>query len=265
MQHLANKTVIITGSTRGIGKTTAFAFLAAGANVVINGRSKEKMAEIQREFADKGFHPLAVVADVSCVNDCKFLVRSALEKFGRIDYLINNAGLSIRGRFEDLRPETIPEIITSNLLTALYATRTVLPEIIKTRGSIVFISSFAAIHGIPNLSLYSAAKAGMEAFTESLRIELLPYKVHVGLIHVGIVDNYPDKKVMGHDGSYITVSRKGQISEEEVAQAVLRMVSRRRTMMNLTLLAKLMYFLEKVSPTLVHYFLRFTMDSEKYK
>ena len=171
----------------------------------------------------------------------------------------------MRGRFEDLIPEVFPEIITSNLLTAVSATRAALPEIIRAKGSIIFISSIAALHGMPNMSPYSAAKAGLDTFAESLRIELSPYRVHIGLIHVGIVRNHPGKKVMGYDGSYITVSRKGQLSEDDVARAVLRMVRRRRSLMTLTFMGKLIYFLEKISPSLVQFCLKLARDSVKYK
>jgi NAD(P)-dependent dehydrogenase (short-subunit alcohol dehydrogenase family) len=265
MRYFDNKTVIVTGSGKGIGKTTAFAFLAAGANVVINARTRETLDATSQEFEDNGFHPLTVVADVSKVNDCKLLVQSAMDRFGRIDILINNAGVSMRGRFEDLSPEVFPKIVTGNLLTAVYATQSALPEIIKTKGSIVFISSLVALHGMPILSPYSAAKAGVDAFAESLRVELDRYGIHVGILHVGLVRTYPGKKVPGHNGSLIPVIRKGHQSEEDVARSVLRMVRRRRSVMTLTLIGRLMYFLEKVSPSLVYWCLRLTQDSVRYK
>ena len=265
MRSFINKTIIITGSGKNIGKATALAFLTAGANVVINARSKEELDANRLEFEDRGFHPLAIVADVTKVSDCKLLVQLAVESFGRIDCLINNVGLSMRGRFENLSPEIFPEIVNANLLTAVYSTQAVLPEIIKTKGSIVFISSIAAIHGMPNISPYSVAKMGLDALAGSLRIELARYKVHIGLLHVGLVRNYPGKKVLGHDGSYIPVSRKGHQSVEDVARAVLRMVRRRRSVMTLTLIGKALYFLEKISPSLVHYGLKLTQNWGTYK
>src|SRR4030042_414103 len=265
MRNFSSKTVIITGSSKGIGKTTALAFLDAGANVVINARTKETLDVTRQEFEDKGFRPLAVVADVSKVTDCAHLVNSAIERFGKICLLINNAGLSMRGRFEDLSPEVFPEIVTGNLLTAVNTTKAALPEIIKTKGSIVFISSVVALHGMPILSPYSAAKAGIDALAESLRIEIAQYRVHIGLLQVGLVRSYPGKKIMGHDGSLIPVSRKGHQSEEDVAYAVLRMVIKSRSVITLTPIGKLIYFMEKVSPSLVHFVLKLSQNSKLYK
>ena len=265
MRNFTDKTVIVTGSSRGIGKTTALAFLKAGANVVINARGKETLDATLKEFEDKGFHPLAVVADVSKVTDCQQLVNLTIEKIGKIDILINNAGLSMRGRFKNLSPEIFPIILNANLMTAVNSTHAALPEIKKTRGSIVFISSLMAIHGMPNSSPYCAAKSALNTFAESLRIELSRDKVHVGLMQVGIVTHYPGKKVLSADGSYIPVIRKGHQSEEDVARAVLRMVRRRTHMRTLTPAGKIFHFLHRFAPWLLNFMLKLTQDSELYK
>jgi meso-butanediol dehydrogenase/(S,S)-butanediol dehydrogenase/diacetyl reductase len=265
MEYFKDKTVIVTGSSKGIGKATALAFLMAGANVVINARKKETLYATQKEFEDKGFHPLAVIADVSNPVESTLLVKLTMEKFERIDYLINNAATSMRGRFEDLCPEVFQQIINGSLLTAINATHSALPEIIKTKGSIIFISTLSALHGLPNDSIYCAAKAGVDTFAESLRIELAQHKVHIGLLRAGLVRTYPGKMVLGHDGSLIPVSRKGHQSMEDVARAVIRMVKKRRSLMTLTLMGKLLYFLEKVSPTMVYYCLRLSQKSKLYK
>lgn len=265
MDYFRDKTIIVTGSSKGIGKTTAFAFLKAGANVVINARNKDILDSTLKEFEDKGFHPLAITADVSKVDECKHLAKLTLEKFKRIDILINNAGLSMRGRFEDLSPEIFQQIINSSLLTALNATHAVLPEIIKTRGSVIFISTLSAIHGLPLSSVYCAAKSGVDTFSESLRIELAKYKVHVGLLRVGLVKPYTGKRVLGNDGSLIPIKRTGHQSEDDVARAVLRMVRKRRSSKILTAMGKFLYVTEKISPTLVYHFLRLSINSKLHK
>jgi len=265
MEYFKDKTVIVTGSSKGIGKATALAFLMAGANVVINARKKETLYATQKEFEDKGFHPFAVIADVSNLAESKLLVQLTMEKFKRIDYLINNAATSMRGRFEDLCPEVFQQIINGSLLTAINATHSALPEIIKTKGSIIFISTLSALHGLPNVSIYCAAKAGVNTFAESLRIELAQHKVHIGLLRAGLVRTYPGKRVLGHDGSLIPVSRKGHQSMEDVAHAVIRMVTKRRSVITLTTIGKLIYFMEKVSPSLVHFVLKLSQNSKLYK
>lgn len=265
MNYLTDKTAIVTGSSKGIGKTTALAFLKAGANVVINARNKDPLDAALKEFEEKGFHPLAIIADVSKADECQRLVQKTLEKFKRIDILVNNAGTSMRGRFEDLKPEVIQQITNGSLLTALNATHAVLPEIIKSRGSIIFISSLSALHGLPYNSVYCAAKAGVDKFSESLRIEVSQLKVHIGLLRVGLVKTYPGKRVLGHDGSLIHINRTGHQCEEDVAKAIIRMIKNRRSSLTLTPLGKLLYFIQKISPTIVHHCLRLSQNSNLYK
>jgi short-subunit dehydrogenase len=265
MDHFTDKTVIVTGSSKGIGKITALTFLKAGANVVINARNKDILDSTLKEFEDKGFHPLAIAADVSKADECKRLVKLTLEKFKRINILINNAGLSMRGRFEDLSPEIFQQIINSSFLTALNATHAALPEIIKTRGSVIFISTLSSIHGLPLSSVYCAAKSGVDTFSESLRIEMAKYKVHIGLLRVGLVKPYPGKKVLGHDGSLIPIKRSGHQSEEDVARAVLRIVKKRRSSMILTAMGKFLYIMEKISPAIVYHCLRLSINSKLHK
>jgi short-subunit dehydrogenase len=265
MDYFIDKTVIITGSSKGIGKAVALAFLEAHANVVINARGQESLSATLKEFEDKGFHPLAVIADVSKPAECKLLMELTLERFGRIDILINNAGLSMRGRFEELSPEIFPQVINNSLLTSLNATHSVLQELIKTKGSIVFISTLSSIHGLPNTSIYCASKAAVDTFAESLRIEMDQYNVHVGLLRAGLVKNYPGKRVLGHDGALIPVTRPGHQCEKDVARAILRMVKKRKSIMILTPLGKLLYFTEKISPALVHHCLKLSINSKLHK
>lgn len=264
MKDFSGKTVIITGSSKGIGKTTALAFLAAGANVVLNGRNRETLDATRMEMESLGYRPLAIPADVSNMNECHRLVRSATDRYGRIDCLINNAGTPVRGRFEELHHSVMEKVITGNLITALFTTRAALPEIMKTNGSIIFISSLAAIHGIPYNSPYCAAKAGIDALAESLRIELTKNKVHIGLLHVGLVEIYPGKTVMGPDGNHISLNRSGDQTEKDVVKAILHLVRKRKTEMTLTPLGKLMKYVQKISPSLVEYILIRKLHSKQF-
>ena len=265
MKSFKNKTVIVTGSSKGIGKAIAFVFLKHGANVVINARNKEQLYATKEEFKNKGYHPLAIVGDITKPQNCKRLVDTTTEQFGRVDYLINNAGLSMRGRFENINAEFFKSIVDANLMSGVYCTQAARPAIRETQWSIIFVSTIASIHGQPNMSPYCVAKIGLTALAQSLRIELAKSKVHIGLLRVGFVRNYPDKKVLYPDGSYVSIKRKGHQTAEEVACAVLKMIRKKRFMMTLTLLGKTTSFLQCLFPGLVYRVLCKTQHSKWFE
>ena len=265
MSNIAGKTFIITGSNRGIGKIIAEVFLRVGASVVLSGRNAERLEAVRLEFEQMGFSPHAVPADLIRPEECERLVQASLGHFGKIDGLINNAGLPMRGRFEKMSAGLFAEIVNANLLTAVNCTKAALPELIKTQGSVVFISSIAAIHGLPNAAPYSASKMGLKGFCESLRIEMNRHKVHVGILRLGLVDPPPDKTVLRDDGTYLPVTSKGHQSQEDAARAVLRMVWRRRGTITMTPLGKILSVMNWLAPWLVRFILTRTQYSMKYQ
>lgn len=265
MKGLKGKTFIITGATKGIGKVIALEFLRVGASVVISGRDLEKLESVRREFELMEFSPLSIPADLSKPEECKRLVQLTVAHFGKIDGLVNNAGIPARGRFEVIDSSIVSMVISGNLLTAVNCTREALPELIKTRGNVIFISSIAAIHGFPNAAPYSAAKMGLEKFAESLRIEMYEHHVHVGVIRPGLVNPPSDKRVLQADGSFQPVTRKGHQSQESVAKAVLRMIKRRRSRITMTPAGKLFSILNWLAPWFVRFVLIKTQYSGKYE
>lgn len=265
MNKIQGKTFIITGASKGIGKVIAESFLKAGASVVISGRNLERLNAVQKELEEKGYSPLAVTAELSIPKDCEDLVKASVAHFGGVDGLVNNAGVPMRGRFENMSMEVFAEVISSNLLSAANMTKAALPELIRNRGSVVFIGTVAAIHGLPNASPYSASKSGMETFAESLRIELHRHRVHVGVIRLGLVDPPPDKVVLRDDGTYKPVTSKGHQSQESVARASLRMIRHRRGRITMTLLGKFNSIMNWLAPWLVRTVLTLTQFNKKYE
>lgn len=265
MRSIAGKTFIITGSNRGIGKVIAEVFLREGASVVLNGRNEEKLEAVRLEFEQMGYSPLAVPADLTRPEECERLVRASAGHFGKIDGLINNAGLPARGRLENISAGLFTEVVSANLLTAVYCTKAALPELIKTHGSVIFISSLAAIHGLPNAAAYCTSKLGLRGFAESLRIEMTRHKVHVGILRLGFVETPPDKIVLMEDGTYRPIKRKGHQSQESAARAVLRMVSKRRATITMTPLGNALSIVNWLAPWLVRFVLARTQYSIKYQ
>lgn len=250
------KVVVVTGSSKGIGKVTALEFLKAGARVVINGRDKVMLEKTRSEFEGMGFMPFAVNGDMTEYDDCMNLIRETMDKFGRIDILVNNAGGGFRGTVEETKPEVFTKVIGTNLMSAVFCTKAAMEFIKAAKGSIVFISSLAGIRGLPSNGPYCIAKMGLTAFAQTLKLELFGSGVHIGIIMVGLTDFDENKRVVTADGSLIGISRQSHQTRAQVAKKILWTIKMRRYKVILTPLGKLNAFFEKFSPSLVEWIIR---------
>jgi len=176
-QSFNNKVVAITGGTDGIGKALVQAMLAKGATVATCARNQDKLYQLQTQNA--GAPLLTVVADVSKENDCRHFIESTLHAFGKIDILINNAGISMRALFADAEIDVIRKLMDVNFYGALCCTKYALDSIIKQKGVIVGVSSIAGYRGLPGRTGYSASKFALQGWLESLRTEMLDKEVNV--------------------------------------------------------------------------------------
>jgi NAD(P)-dependent dehydrogenase (short-subunit alcohol dehydrogenase family) len=180
---MADKRVwFVTGAGRGIGVDIAQAALAAGHAVVASGRNTEAVAEAVGEAGDL----LVVELDITSLASAGAAVQAALDRFGRIDVLVNNAGNFYAGFFEELAPEQIERSLTTNLVGPMNITRAVLPVMRKQRsGNVVTITSTAGVVGQEFCSAYAAAKFGAEGWMESLRFEVEPFGIHTTIVEPG--------------------------------------------------------------------------------
>jgi NAD(P)-dependent dehydrogenase (short-subunit alcohol dehydrogenase family) len=180
---MANKKVwFITGAGRGMGVDIARAALAAGHDVVATGRNTEAVAEAVCEADDL----LVVELDITSLVSAHTAARATVERFGRIDVLVNNAGNFYAGFFEELTPEQMERQLTTNLVGPMNVTRAVLPVMRKQRsGQIVTITSTGGIVGQEFCSAYSASKFGLEGWMESLRFEVEPFGIHTTIVEPG--------------------------------------------------------------------------------
>ena len=261
---IRNKVVVITGSSKGIGKAIALEFSKAGAQVILNGRNPEKLHRTVLEFNELGYEPLEIQGDMSNYCECEKLMHSTLKHYGRIDILINNAGGGFRGKIEDTAPNVFKKVLDSNLMTAIYATRAALNILKKSKGSIIFVSSLAGIRGLPENGPYCIAKMGLTALAQTLKLELCETGVHVGIAMVGLTDYDKDKQVISADGSMIPIRRKSDQTREQVAQKILDMAKKRKYLVILTFLGKLNYLLQRISPHTVSWIIRKSSKSNKY-
>lgn len=256
---LSGKVAVVTGSGRGIGKAIARELAERGAAVVLNGRNRERLELAEKEIRE--IHPsvISVCCDVAEEEGGKLLIGEALKAFGRIDILVNNVGVSMRGRVAELRPEVFSTIHKSNVMAAVSPTIPALPYLRDTRGSIVFISSLAGIRGLPFVSAYSASKMALRAIAESIRIEEAENGLHVGLVYVGYTEIDAGKETIAADGTPRLLEMrggKGVQSKKSVAHAVVRNIVRRRFITVLTPVGKLNAILQPRFPMLVERIIR---------
>jgi len=229
----SDKVVVITGSSRGIGREAARLALAAGARVVLNGRDSASV-EATRQALGATDRLLAVASDVSIPEGAEHLVARVLATWGRIDVLINNAGLSMRGAFADLAASTVRTMVEANFLTAVWTTQAALPALRQSKGRVLYVSSLAGVRGFPGVSLYSASKMALAAICQSVRSEERGNGVTAGLILLAFTENDPGKTVLGADGKPFRHDRKWSMTQEKAAEFLLSAVARGRASTVLT-------------------------------
>lgn len=248
------KVAIITGSSRGIGKAIAIELAKKGIHIVLNGRDAQRLQETENEIKNIHSNVISVCSDVSTIAGGQLLIDECIKAFGRIDFLINNVGVSMRGDVADLNPEVFKLVFDSNVLGTVYPTIPAIKHLRKTEGSIIFISSLAGIRGLPSLAAYSSSKMALRALAESIRIEEAKHNLHVGLILVGITDIEHNKEIIAADGSKkVLASRKNKkvSSIASVAKAVFKNIHKRKFITVLTSIGIINAFLAPRFPLLV--------------
>ncbi|MDO8480367.1 MAG: SDR family oxidoreductase [Nanoarchaeota archaeon] len=182
MTCLKNKVVVITGASSGIGKAAAIAFSRKGAKIVLAARRAEKLKEIERRL---GSSCLAVPADVTQEKEVIALFKKAIQKYGKVDVLINCAGKGLRSGLHAITYEQWMDAIHTNLTSVFLCTREASRAMraTKTRGHIITISSLAGIFNVPGYSGYCCAKHAVTSFKRSVRWELLRHGIRVSIIH----------------------------------------------------------------------------------
>ena len=174
---MKDKVVIITGASSGIGRALAKEFAARGARLSLGARRTELLEQLQNELPETKI--LITKTDVSDENDCRLLIEETIKRFGQIDVLINNAGISMRALFEELDTKVIRQLMDVNFFGTVYCSKFALPHLLKTKGSLVGVISIAGYVGLPGRTGYSASKFAIRGFLDTVRIENLKKGLHV--------------------------------------------------------------------------------------
>lgn len=222
--------VLITGATRGIGRACAEAFLAEGARVAVNGRTE---ASVARALAGLDGDAVAAPGDVATVMGCDAAVAAAMEAFGGLDVLINNAGVFIRESIADTQEDHWDQVMNANVKSVQFCTRAALPALRAARGNIVNVASESGLNGYPETTAYCASKGAVVNLTRAMAMELAP-EIRVNALCPGVietdmsragfaVDGDPDEGIRRQQMAY-PLQRIGTV--EQVAAAALFLASR---------------------------------------
>lgn len=241
----------MTGATSGIGESCAKIFGKQGAKIAVTGRNQLKLDNTLVMLQKEGIDCIGILAEAGNEDQNRQMAEQVKTHFGRIDMLINNAGISMRALFQDLDLEVFRKVMDTNFWGSVYATKYCLEEITNNKGSIIGMSSVNGFRGTPARTAYTASKYAMNGFFESLRTEVMKKGVHVLVACPGFTASNIRKNALLADGSTQEESPREEnkmMSSDEVATAILSATLKRKRDLVLTKEGKLAFFLNKWFP-----------------
>jgi NAD(P)-dependent dehydrogenase (short-subunit alcohol dehydrogenase family) len=252
------RVVVVTGGSDGIGAEIARQLAARDGPklaLVLAARDRDRLEQVAGQCAALGAQALAVPTDVSDQQQCRQLAAAAVERFGRIDVLVNNAGRSAHALFEEV-PDLAwyEELMRINLWGSVWCTQAALPHLKASKGRIVAVSSLAGLVGVPGRTAYSASKFAMAGFFEALRAELKGAGVSVTIAYPGVVDTrirYRGFDALGREMGSSGLREDGAMTVQECARLIVDGMQRRRREVVMTARGKLGRFMKLLAPGLV--------------
>jgi NADP-dependent 3-hydroxy acid dehydrogenase YdfG len=217
--------VAITGASAGIGRATALRLARDGASVVVSARREDRLTALVRDIEAFG-HALAVVADVTREDDMQRLVRTSVERFGRLDVMICNAGFGVEGSADDVAIEHMRQLLDVNYLGTFYGARAALPVFRRqSAGHLIFVSSIVGKRGVPHMGAYAATKFAQVGLAESLRAELVGSDIHVSVV-LPVSTDTEFLEVMHRTSGVASRARGPRQTAEQVADAIAKGIAR---------------------------------------
>jgi short-subunit dehydrogenase len=259
MSNFTNKIVVITGGSDGIGKALVAQFLALGAKVATCGRNENKLSLLATEFPSSNLFTAQV--DVSKQDESEVFIKQVVDNWGRIDILINNAGISMRALVSEVSVQTLQNVMDINFWGTVYCTKAALPSIQQNKGVILGVSSIAGYRGLPGRSGYSASKFALNGWLEALKTELYASGTHVmwvcpGFTTSNIRNAALDKNAKAQGES--PMDEGAMMSSEQCATHIIHAIEKRSRSLVLTFTGKRTVFMNKYFPAwadkLVHQF-----------
>ncbi len=253
MRSASGKTVVVTGAAGGIGRAIALRFGDAGARVALLDRDAEPLASAAEALRARGAAGEAFACDVTRPDDCEGALRAVVARFGGVDVLVNNAGITHRSRFAETDVSIVRAVMEVNFFGSVHCTKAALPSLIERRGRVVVISSVAGFAPLVERAGYAASKHALHGFFDTLRAELAPSGVAVTLVCPSFTASGIDRHALGGaiGAAPRAWSTTGRLSTpEEVAEAVHRAVLRNRRLAFPTWLGRASWHLSRVAPAL---------------
>lgn len=255
MKHALNgKIIVITGASSGIGEAMARLYSKMGAKVVLGARNEVKLSLLVQIIRSEGGKAAYIATDVTKEEDCKRLIRTAIDEFGGIDVLICNAGISMRASFDDVDMGVLHRVMDVNFWGTAYCAKYALPYLRASKGSLVGISSVAGIHGLPGRTGYSASKFAMTGLLETIRIENVKRGLHVMIACPGFTASNVRYSALTADGSVQGETPREEnkmMTAEEVARKVAEGIIKRKRLCLMEPKGRATYFVKKFAPSLL--------------
>ena len=255
MSALKNNVTIITGASTGIGEELAYQLAQQGAQLVLTARRLDELNRVAGKARSFGGKVITVSADVGNSVACKKIIDAAITEFGRIDTLVNNAGMTMWAKFADIKDISMLErIMQVNYMGAVYCTHHALPHLVASRGRLVGVASLTGLVGVPTRTGYAASKHAMRGFFDSLRIELADEGVSVTMIYPGFVATGIRENATGADGKPAKIDPVNQddvMSAEECADIIVRAIESRKREEIMTMKGKLGQWLKLIAPSVI--------------
>ncbi len=251
MKKLTGKVAIVTGASSGIGEALAKEYAACGAKVVLAARAEDKLSAVTAEINNAGGDAIYSVCDVTSIEQCQAMVDKTVEKYGRVDILICNAGLSMRAIFDDVEIDVLRRLMEVNFWGTVNSVKCALPYLQASKGSIVGVSSVAGLHGLPGRTGYSASKYAMTGFLETIRIENLKKGLHVMIACPGFTASNVRFSALTADGSSQGETPRAEekmMSAEQVAKIIIKDTAKRKRLCLMEFDGRGTHFIKKFAP-----------------
>jgi NAD(P)-dependent dehydrogenase (short-subunit alcohol dehydrogenase family) len=255
MAHYTGRVIVVTGASQGIGRALCLELTRQCPRLVLAARDAAALEKTASACREGGAETLVVPTDVTDVEACRHLVDEATRTFGGLDVLVNNAGVGMLARFDEVDDLSAYErLMRVNYLGSVYPTRFALEPLVRSRGQIVAISSLAGLTGVPLRTAYAATKHAQIGFFDSLRVELRERGVSVTVIAPYYVQSEIRRRAVGGDGQPLSSSpvRESEVmTAEECARRIVRAMERRQRMLVMTPKGRVGRWMKLIAPALV--------------
>lgn len=244
---MSGRVVIVTGASSGIGEATAKAFGARGDRVVLVARREDRLRQLSASLPES----LPLPADLTHAEEAAWVVEAATARYGRVDVLVNNAGVGRYNWVDELQPDDVHTEVALNLIAPILLTRAVAPGMLRQgRGVIINVSSIAGLIGVPTTSVYNATKFGLRGLTEALRRELQPQGIAVCGIYPATVEGTEFRRGRRANTGYL-MPRWLRLSMAQVAQAIVALADRPRPFTVLPRAFRVAMLLNTLAPRII--------------